>query len=100
MGAKSHPGLTAEARENRLISLAMDAAEQQLRDGTASPLVIAHFLKLGSQKAALEIERLKAETAMLHAKKSSLEAEERMGELYQNAVEAMQKYNRSDDDYD
>lgn len=100
MGGKTHPGLTAEARENRLISLAMDRAEQQLTDGTASPLVISHFLKLGSQRAMLEIDRLKAETAMITAKKGALEAEQHQSEIYQNAIEAMKRYNQTDDYYD
>ena len=42
------PALTPEARENQLISMAVDLAEQQLIDGTASSQVITHYLKLGS----------------------------------------------------
>ena len=37
--------LNPEAREKQLISLAMDAAEEQLLNGTASSQVINHFLK-------------------------------------------------------
>ena len=33
---KIRPALTPEARENQLIALAIDRAEQQLLDGTAS----------------------------------------------------------------
>ena len=47
---KSPPVMTPEARENQLISLAIDLAEQQLRNGTASSQVITHYLKLGSSK--------------------------------------------------
>ena len=43
---KMRPAITPEARENQMISLAMDCAEQQLLDGTASSQVITHFLKL------------------------------------------------------
>ena len=42
---RGRPALTPEARENQLISLAIDLAEQQLRDGTASSQVITHYLK-------------------------------------------------------
>lgn len=35
-----------EARENQLVSLAYDLAEQQLREGSASAMVITHLLKL------------------------------------------------------
>ena len=44
------PALTPEARENQLVSLAVDLAEKQLREGTASSQVITHYLKLGSTK--------------------------------------------------
>ena len=47
---KIRPALTPEARENQLIYLATNLAEQQLRDGTASSQVITHYLKLGSTK--------------------------------------------------
>ena len=49
------PALTPEARENQLISLAVDLAEQQLRDGTASSQVITHFLKLNLKKRNFEL---------------------------------------------
>lgn len=40
---RSMPPLTPEGKENQMISLAMDCAESQLRDGTASSAVIVHF---------------------------------------------------------
>ena len=48
------PALTPEARENQLVSLAVDLAEKQLREGTASSQVITHYLKLGSTKERIE----------------------------------------------
>lgn len=44
------PARTPEARENQLIAAAVDLAEKQIADGTASSQVITHFLKLGSTK--------------------------------------------------
>ena len=38
--SNSRPALTPEARENQMIALAENLAEQQLRDGTASSQVI------------------------------------------------------------
>ena len=61
---KMRPALTPEARENQCISLAMDLAEQQLRDGTASSQVITHFLKAGATRAELEKEKLRKENLM------------------------------------
>ena len=40
------PALTPEARENQLIYLATELAEQQLRDGTASSQVITQKRRL------------------------------------------------------
>lgn len=89
---KSHPAATPEERENQLISLAFDRAEQQLRDGTASSQVITHFLKLGTVKAEYEVEKLRKENALLEAKTEAIESTQRIEELYSNAIEAMKKY--------
>lgn len=90
--SKMRPALTPEARENQMISLAVDLAEQQLRDGTASSQVITHFLKLGSTKAEIEKERLRKENALIDAKVEALNSAKHMEELYANAIKAMQKY--------
>lgn len=95
---KSHPAATPEERENQLISLAFDRAEQQLRDGTASSQVITHFLKLGTVKAEYEVEKLRKENALLEAKTEAIESTQRIEELYSNAIEAMKKYRGTDSD--
>lgn len=89
---KMRPALTPEARENQLISLATDLAEQQLRDGTASSQVITHYLKLGSSKQQLEQEKLRHETELLKAKTETLQSAQRMEELYKEALDAMKNY--------
>lgn len=86
------PALTPEARENQLIQLAMDRAEEQLLKGTASSQVITHFLKLGSTREKLEQESLKKTMELTEAKKSSLESEKNSEELYKNALSAMKLY--------
>lgn len=91
------PALSPEARENQLIALAHDLAEQQLRDGTASSQVIAHFLKLGNTKAELEKEKLKQENELLKAKKENLESFKRIEDLYSNAISAMRRYSGQGD---
>lgn len=95
---KSHPAATPEERENQLISLAFDRAEQQLRDGTASAQVITHFLKLGTVKAEYEVEKLRKENALLEAKTEAIESTQRIEELYSNAIEAMKKYRGTESD--
>jgi hypothetical protein len=69
---KRRPALTLEARENQIISLAMDRAEEQIRNGTASSQVITHFLKLGSYKEKLERQKLEEENKLLRAKTESI----------------------------
>lgn len=86
------PALTPEARENQMISLAVDLAERQLEEGTASSQVITHFLKLGSSKERLEREKLEEENKLLRAKTENLQSQKRVEELYAEALTAMRRY--------
>lgn len=83
---------SVEEQENRMINLAMDLAEQQLREGTASQQVITHFLKLGAQREALETEKIKKEIALLQAKADAIEAAKNMENMFNEAIEAMREY--------
>lgn len=93
-GRKSsrRPATTAAARENQLITAAVDLAEKQIRNGTATSQVITHYLKLGSTREALEKERLRNENELLRAKVESLASQGRIEQLYEQAVAAMRKY--------
>ena len=86
------PAITPEGREQQLIALAMDLAEQRLLDGTASAQEVTHFLKLGSTKNKLEVEKLKKETELLETGKQSIEVSARMDKMYEDAMRAMQTY--------
>lgn len=88
----SRKALSPEARENQLISLAVDLAEQQLRDGTASSQVITHFLKQSTAKTQLELEKLRNENLLLEAKKKQIESADEMKQLYDKAIKAMRNY--------
>lgn len=98
---KMRPALTPEARENQMIALAVDCAEQQLRDGTASSQVIVHYLKLGSSKERLEKEKLEKENGLLTAKIEAMQSAKASEELYAKAIEAMRRYSGhgSSDEY-
>ena len=89
---KTRKALSPESREQQMIALAENLAEQQLRDGTASSQVVVHYLKLGTTRARLEHEKLRRETAMLEAKTKSMESAEEMKVLYENAIKAMRNY--------
>lgn len=96
---KTRPALSPEARENQLISLAIDVAEEQLINGTASSQVITHFLKLGATRAELEKEKLRAEIEEKRAKAKAIESEEDRKEMYEKVIRALREYN-GHDDYD
>lgn len=96
--SESRPALTPEGRENQLIALAVDRAEQQLRDGTASSQVITHFLKLGSTKEKLEKEILERQKDLITAKTEALKAQQRLDALYSDALKALKGYRLEDDE--
>lgn len=89
---KMRAALTPEARENQLIYLATELAEQQLRDGTASSQVITHYLKMGTMKERIEREILEKQKELISAKTEALQSAKRIEELYTNAIAAMRRY--------
>lgn len=98
---RSRPALSPESRENQLIARAIDLAEKQLIEGTASSQVITHFLKQATMKAQLEKEKLERENLLLKAKTEAIDREKNSGELYENAINAFKKYSgHGDDDED
>lgn len=94
---KPKPALSPEARESQMIALAIDLAEQQLLDGTASAQVITHYLKLGSTKAKIEKDILEKQKDLIQAKTQSIQSAENVEKLYAEALEAMKKYGGNND---
>lgn len=92
---RMRPALTPEARENQMIALAIDLAEKQLMEGTASSQVITHYLKLGSTKERLEKEMMEKQKELIEAKTKNLQSAERIEALYTEAMNAMREYNGS-----
>lgn len=91
-GTRRRPATTPEARENEMVSLATDLAERQIRDGTASSQVVTHFLKLGSTRERLEQKRLESENELARAKIDAIASQQRVEELYVDAIRAMRSY--------
>lgn len=89
---RGRPAISPDGRENQLINLAMDLAEEQLRNGSASSQVISHFLKLGSSIAKMQEEKYRYETELVKAKTKSLESSERSEKLYEEVITAMKRY--------
>lgn len=86
------PGKTPEDRENQLISLAVDVAEQQMRDGTVSAQVLAHYLKLGSSRERLDQEKLQLEKKLLEARTEQIASEKNLEFLFKDAISAITQY--------
>ena len=97
---RMRPALSPEARENQLVSLAVDLAEEQLRNGTASSQVITHYLKLGSSREKLEKEKLTLENELTKAKTEAVGSAKHIEELYEQAIVAMRKYSGQGDSTD
>ena len=92
---KMPPARTPEARETQMISLAIELAETQLMEGTASSQVITHFLKLGSTKEKIEKEILVKQKDLITAKTEQIQSQKRIEELYGDALNAMRRYSGS-----
>ncbi len=89
---KRRPASDPEARESQLIALAVDLAEKQLIEGTASSQVITHYLKLGTTKERIEREILEKQKDLITAKTESIKSAQRVEELYSEALKAMSRY--------
>lgn len=94
----THAATSMEARENELISLAYDAAEKRIREGTATSQEIVHFLKLGSSTDRLQKELMESEMKLKDARIQSLESADHLEKIYSDAIEAMKRYSGHEDD--
>jgi len=89
---RRQPATTPEAREQQLIAKAVNLAEKQLDEGTASSQVISHFLKAGSSREELEQERLRNENELLKAKVEAMGSQIKLESLLEDALDAMRSY--------
>lgn len=99
LGDREYPPVTTpEAREDQLIMMAYDLAEQRMRNGTASSQEVVHFLRLGSSKDRLEREIMGEQKKLVSAKTGSYETGKRLEALYDDAIKAMRTYSGAIDD--
>lgn len=95
---RSAPGATAEARENELIALAYNLAEQRLLNGTATSQEVVHFLKMGSMRQREELEKLKKENELLVAKTEAIHSSTANESAYREVIDALRSYQPTQDD--
>lgn len=86
------PAPNPEIAEQRCIDASFSLALRQLEDGSASPSVITHFLKMGTEKTRLEREKLEKETALLKTREHAIRSAEQTEKIYSDAVQAMKIY--------
>ena len=91
-GRVSPPAMTPQARENQLTALAMDLAEKQLREGTASAQVISHFFLFFAAETELKKENLALRNELLVAQTDQIASQKKVEELYEEALRAMKTY--------
>lgn len=91
------PTLTLEGRENQLIAASYDLAEKRILEGTASSQELTYFLKAGSSKTRLELEKLRNENGLLRAKIEALEAQVNNEALLEKAFKAFRSYRGEDE---
>lgn len=83
---------TAAAREQEMISLAMDLTERQLRDGTISSQTQSLLVKSGLGRERLERQRLEQENIKLRAQVEQIKNESQSNELLQKVLDSMRVY--------
>ena len=89
---RRRPAATPELREQEMIALAFDLVEKKMRDGSATAAETVHFLKLGSENAKLEREKLRLESQEKMARIEQMNRNDRVEELFENAIRAFKVY--------
>lgn len=89
------PAMDPKSREKQLVDLAVNLAARQLQDGTASPSVINHYLKIGSTREVLEREILEQQAILTGAKAEEIKNSQGKANSAEEAVQAMKQYSNS-----
>jgi hypothetical protein len=86
------PPINDEVLENKLVSLAFKQAQSQMEDGTASSQIVTHFLRLGSIKAKIELEKLELENRLLEEKIQAEQSGQKLNEMFGEVLAALKSY--------
>lgn len=82
-----------DARTQQMISLAVDLAEKQLKEGTATSQIVTHYLKLAAKQTELDAKIAEQQLLLLEAKTKAVESENAEKRDYAQVLEAMRQYN-------
>jgi hypothetical protein len=97
------PATTLEGREDQLIAAAMDLVEKRIHNETASAQETVHFLRLGSVRNQLEMDKIRSENLVLQSRVKEMESRKSTEELYRKALNAIRGYQGlepEEDEYD
>ena len=97
---KIAPARTPEEQEQLMINLSMKQAEQMLIEGRAPAQIVVHFLRLATENAKLQNDKLKADTEMALSKSESIKAQVHYEELIEDAMKAFRSYGIEDNKED
>ena len=89
-----------QARQEQLIAKAERLAEKKLEDGTASPQIIVHYLRLATEREKRQQELIEADIALKKAKVQAIENAAEIKELISEGITMFKKYSGEDDDYE
>lgn len=84
--------MSPEAYENHLINMAYKAVEKRIESGEATAAELVHFLRQGSIREQLELEKMKKENKLLEAKTESIATQKETKKLYEDAISAFRRY--------
>jgi hypothetical protein len=88
----TNPSLNDDERENKLISLAYDHAQEQFLNGTASSQLTTHFLTLGSRKADLLLKETELKNQLLEERIATERGNAEINQLFIRVMEALTSY--------
>lgn len=95
---RRQPATTPEAREQQMVALAVEVAEEQMLARNASSQVITHYLKLGTSREQLEQDKIRHDNLMLEAKIKEMESRTNGEDLVKQVLAKMKEYSGADDD--
>lgn len=95
---KDRPASTPEAREQQLIAKAELLAEKKLEDGTASSMIIKHYLDLATERERLRRKEVEADIALKEAKIKAIESAAKIESLMEDAMKMFKIYHGDDED--
>lgn len=90
--SKSRPPTSPEAQQARIENLALALIEERMLDKTASSQETTLFARSATRRGRIEELRLEHEIELLKAKKTQIESQEELQNMFRDAIQAMGNY--------